>query len=88
LSRSREAVARRIAFLKTALKLNPGFLTAHASLGHAYLHLGRYSEAIPHLREARALHDKPPSFRLHRLTRSVESERQSPPARIQALRKR
>ena len=51
-------------YLKIALKLDPSFLPAQASLGRACMHLGLYSDAIPPLREALALNDKSLLFQL------------------------
>ena len=51
-------------YLNRALKVDPGFLPAQASIGRAYLHLNRYSQAILHLKEALALNDKATVFQL------------------------
>jgi tetratricopeptide (TPR) repeat protein len=61
-------------YLKTTLKLDPAFLPARASLGRAYAHLGRYSEAIPYLKEALALHDKPTLFQLAQAYKKIGDE--------------
>jgi predicted Zn-dependent protease len=44
--------------LRTVLKRDPAFVPAEASLGRAYMHLGRYADAIPHLKKALVLNDR------------------------------
>jgi tetratricopeptide (TPR) repeat protein len=44
--------------LTTVLKRDPAFFPAEASLGRAYMHLGRYRDAIPHLKKALVLNDR------------------------------
>jgi tetratricopeptide (TPR) repeat protein len=44
--------------LRTVLKRDPAFFPAEASLGRAYMHLGRYTDAIPHLKKALVLNDR------------------------------
>jgi tetratricopeptide (TPR) repeat protein len=44
--------------LTTVLKRDPAFFPAEASLGRAYMHLGRYADAIPHLKKALVLNDR------------------------------
>ena len=61
-------------YLKTALKSDPGFLPARASLGRAYGHLGRYSEAIPYLKDALSLNDKSTLFQLAQAYKKIGDE--------------
>jgi predicted Zn-dependent protease len=44
--------------LTTVLKRDPAFFPAEASLGRAYMHLGRYADAILHLKKALVLNDR------------------------------
>jgi tetratricopeptide (TPR) repeat protein len=44
--------------LRAVLKRDPAFVPAEASLGRAYMHLGRYADAIPHLKKGLVLNDR------------------------------
>ncbi len=65
---------KALAYLRTALKLDPAFLPAAASIGRAYMHLGRCSEAIPYLKNAVALHDKATLFQLAQAYKKLGDE--------------
>jgi tetratricopeptide (TPR) repeat protein len=48
-------IPKAVHYLETAIKLAPGQLQAHASLGRAYTRAGQPLRAIPHLKAAAAL---------------------------------
>jgi Flp pilus assembly protein TadD len=71
---SNERDGEALPFLRAALATDPSFLPAHASLGRALLHLGRYTEAISHLRRAAPLRDKQILYQLAQAYRKAGDE--------------
>ena len=50
-----ETAQQAIHYLETAVKNAPEDMTAHASLGRAYVRVDRFEDAIPHLKAALSL---------------------------------
>jgi tetratricopeptide (TPR) repeat protein len=60
-----------IPFLLAALRSNPKLLPAEAGLGRAYFHLGKYNNAVQHLRRATSLGDPNVLFQLATAYRKI-----------------
>jgi len=60
-----------LSHLEAAIRLQPGFLPAHAVLGRIYLQLGQAAKAIPHLRSGLPTDEAAISFQLGQAYRAT-----------------